>query len=67
MGTDGKRTISFSVETPERKAEILAYAKERGFHSAGALARFALYQYMTRYPLKDARDVQPEANARRKS
>jgi hypothetical protein len=54
------RTIQFTVETEERKEEIIAMAKARGFQNAGSLARFALYQYISRYPLKDALHVQDE-------
>jgi len=52
------RTIQFTVESEERKLEIVEVAKARGFQNAGSLARFALYQYISRYPLKDAPHVQ---------
>ena len=46
-----KRSISFS-DTPEKIQEIKDYAKEKGFNNASTLLRFALYQYIHRYPLK---------------
>lgn len=52
-----KNVISFTVEN---KAEWIAFAKAKGFKNASDLARFALYQYETRYPLKSPKAVQPE-------
>ena len=57
---DSTRTIQFSVEASGKKLEITRYAREKGFRDASTLARFALYQYMQRYPLKNAKAVQPE-------
>jgi hypothetical protein len=41
-----KGEIRFKVQDME---EIKKYAQEKGFIRVGDLARFALYQYMTRY------------------
>jgi hypothetical protein len=51
MGSDTKKTISFSVESAEEKAELNAFAKSKGYQNASALARVALYQYRARHPL----------------
>ena len=51
-----KGVISFTVEDKARWLEI---AKAKGFKNASDLARFALYQYESRYPLKSFRAVQP--------
>lgn len=47
-----KPTVRFSLETNNQKDELEAYAKEKGFTNAGSLARFALFQYVSRYPGK---------------
>lgn len=54
------RTIQFTVESDRKKEEIREIAEVRGFPNAGSLARFALYQYISRYPLKDATHAQDE-------
>lgn len=46
-----KRKVTFGI--PEgRYPELLCLARERGFSSLAALARFALYQYANRYPVQ---------------
>lgn len=47
-----KPEIRFTVSDEEKKAELEEYAQVKGFNNVGALARFALYQYLGRYPLK---------------
>jgi hypothetical protein len=51
MGSDTKKTISFSVDSAEEKEKWNTYAKLKGFQNASVLARVALYQYMARHPL----------------
>jgi len=46
-------TVTFSLPDRETYDRLLHYSKRRGFTSIGALARFSLYQYVNRYPLKD--------------
>lgn len=41
--------ISFSV-TDEQAAEAQAYAEKKGLRRASNLARFAMFQMMSRYP-----------------
>lgn len=48
----GKPKVTFVVESEDDKSHLVAYAKDRGFSSVGALARFALFQYINRYPMK---------------
>jgi hypothetical protein len=52
-----KGTIQFVVQDKEAWTE---YAKRKGFKSAGDLARFVLYQYEARYPIKDLVHVRAE-------
>jgi predicted HNH restriction endonuclease len=47
------KSIQFAVTDRQREA-IDYYASIKGFHRAPELARHALFQYMARYPLKDA-------------
>ena len=54
MSDTKKPAVSFSLPCEEKKEELDAYAKSKGFTSVGALARFALFQYVGRYPLKKA-------------
>ena len=51
MSKDSGRTISFAVDTVEEREEIIKYAKAKGLGTASNLARFAVKQYMLRYPL----------------
>lgn len=53
------RKISFTVESEEKRAEIEEYAIAKGFRNASTLARVAIYQYISRYPLKNGIAVQP--------
>jgi hypothetical protein len=46
-----KPTIEFTVE-PEQYEEIKEYAKKKYHGTAASLARFALGQYLSRYPIK---------------
>jgi hypothetical protein len=46
-----KPTIEFTVE-PKQYKEIKEYAKEKWHGTPAGLARFALGQYMSRYPIK---------------
>jgi hypothetical protein len=52
-----KGTIQFVVED---KAAWTEYARRKGFKSAGDLARFVLYQYEARYPIKAVVHVRAE-------
>ena len=52
--------IQFSIE-PDEKEYFDAFARKRGFHKASDMARFALHQYVTRYPVKSLRAVQPDS------
>lgn len=54
------RQVKFSFDTQEEKAECTRYAKVKGL-SLSAFARFATYQYMSKYPSapKVAGRVQP--------
>lgn len=54
-----KGVISFTVED---KARWIDFAKAKGFKNASDLARFALYQYESRYPSKSSKAVQPEGS-----
>lgn len=47
-----KPKVSFTPQSQQEKAELGEYAKARGFANIGALARFALFQYVNRYPVK---------------
>lgn len=49
-----KPTVSFSLPDGGKKKELEEYAEAKGFTSVGSLARFALFQYVGRYPLKKA-------------
>jgi hypothetical protein len=57
-------TVSFTV-TVARRAEMDAYALEKGFRTASDLARYAVVQHMHRYPARktkrNVRAVQPKA------
>ena len=53
-------TIQFSVD-PDEKEYFEAFAKKRGFRRASDMARFALHQYVTRYPVKGLVAVQPDS------
>ena len=53
-------TIRFSVE-PDEKEYFDAFARRRGFRRAADMARFALHQYVTRYPVKGLLAVQPDS------
>lgn len=52
MGRTRKPTVRFSLESSEHKEELESYAKQKGFANAGTLARVALFQYISRHPLK---------------
>lgn len=54
------KRISFSVPD-DKKEEIEAVAKDRGFRGSSDLARFTLYQYLNRYPLKNGLHVRADA------
>ena len=54
MSRSKKPQVSFSLPSEPKKEELEAYARAKGFASVGALARFALFQYIGRYPLKGA-------------
>jgi hypothetical protein len=57
-------TVSFTV-TKARRAEMDAYALEKGFRTASDLARYAVVQHMHQYPARktkrNVRAVQPKA------
>ncbi|MDY7026687.1 MAG: hypothetical protein SVR04_00160 [Spirochaetota bacterium] len=55
MAGEKNRQVMFSLLSAAEKAEIAEYAAEKGFLNIGSLARFALYQYMTRCPARGAR------------
>jgi len=52
--------IQFSIAEDE-KEYFEAFARKRGFAKAADMARFALHQYVTRYPVKSLRAVQPDS------
>jgi len=52
---DKNKQVTFSLRSAAEKTEIEEYAAEKGFLNVGSLARFALYQYMTRCPSRRAR------------
>ena len=52
--------ISFLVKDHDKEEEILAHCQEKGFQTPASLARVALYQYMSRYPLRRPRNEPPE-------
>ena len=54
------RKIQFSVESDEQKKELDEYAKSKGYGSAAALAKVALFQYVARYPAKESRSKPSE-------
>lgn len=54
MSRSKKPQVSFSLPSEPKKEELEAFARAKGFASVGALARFALYQYVNKYPLKKA-------------
>jgi hypothetical protein len=58
VARDTGRTISFTVKTKYRREYIERFADEAGFNNASTMARFALYQYMKRYPAKNLPSVQ---------
>lgn len=62
MSNSKGRTISFTVESPEKRDEINKFAIFKGFQNASILARFALYQYIHRYPGKIEKPVQPQTH-----
>ena len=52
------KRITFSVPDG-KKTEIEKIAIEKGFRGTSDLARFALYQYLARYPVKNPVHVRP--------
>lgn len=48
MGSSTKKTISFSVTTPEHKAYLNRIAEEKGYGNASVMARVALEQMLNR-------------------
>jgi len=61
-----KATVTFTLEEGTARDELKEYAKERGFTSIGALARFALYQYVNRYPIKKVHGRTTSSDSERK-
>ena len=61
-----KPSISFTLDSEDRRDELKEYAKVRGFTSIGALARFALYQYVNRYPIKKVHGRTTSSDSERK-
>lgn len=61
MSGDAGRTVSFSLESRERRQAVEEYAIAKGFGSASCLARVALMQYIAKYPLKSAEKTQAVA------
>jgi len=48
MSSDSRRTCSFTVERPEDKRLLRAYAKSRGFSRLSEFLRVAVYGHITR-------------------
>jgi len=51
--------ISFSIPE-EKKEEIDRIVQDKGFRGASDLARFAVYQYIARYPVKNGLHVRAD-------
>jgi hypothetical protein len=51
------KTVSFSFDTEEERAEFAEYARQKGT-TLSALAKMALYQYRAKYPHKGTRKRQ---------
>ena len=51
-----KQTLSFKLNETERKEDLDAYARSRGFFHSAAMARHAFYTYLAKchYPFKKA-------------
>lgn len=47
MASDSKKTISFSVESPEHKEYLTGIAIEKGFRNIGDMSRYALAKMFT--------------------
>ena len=47
--SNSKRTISFSLDTEKQKQYMNEFAKRKGFHSASAMARYALLTYCNKF------------------
>lgn len=56
MGVRG-RGVQFTFDTLEEKEAYEKYARKKGM-TLSAFAKFALYQYRAKYPLKHDDDVQ---------
>jgi hypothetical protein len=50
MGSDSKRTVSFTMESPEQKQALDAYARGRGFTRLSEFCRVAIFEYVSRRP-----------------
>lgn len=53
MASDSKKSITFSVETPEEKQRLTRIAIAQGFQTPGAMARRALVEMLNRRGWKD--------------
>lgn len=60
-----KPKICFTLEE-EQKDEVEYYARAKGLHNGATLARFAVFQYMKRFPLASRKAVQRKGTGKEK-
>ncbi len=57
MSSDSRRTCSFTLDSPEQKEVLKAYAKSKGFRQLSDFLRVAMVEYITRRASRKGMDI----------